>query len=117
MNLLVNIIGLGLIGAIYWFFLMRRESKAVAEEEILITVDGGYKPELITVKKGQTVKLKFLRHDPSSCLEEVILPEFKIKRFLVLNQTTEVIIRPNKVGDFRFSCGMNMYHGTLHVME
>lgn len=35
-----------------------------------ITVDGGYVPSLVTIKRGQRVCLQFNRHDLSSCLEE-----------------------------------------------
>lgn len=116
MNILVNLTGIGLIGFVYWFFLMRQEVAVTAEKEILITVEGGYKPEVITVKRGQEVKLKFYRKDPSSCLEEVVLSDFKIRQVLALNKITQITLKPEKAGEFRFSCGMNMFHGKLKVV-
>ena len=80
-----------------------------------IIVDGGYSPSTIVVKKGQTIKLNFLRKDPSSCLEEVVLGEFKIRRYLPLNKKVTIEIKPQKEGEFPFECGMNMYHGKIIV--
>ncbi len=117
MQIIVTLVGLGLIVLTYWFFLGKKEEEGViADKEILITVEGGYKPAVITVKRGQPVTLKFLRKDPSSCLEEVVLSEFKIRQFLELNQTAAVTITPDKVGEFAFSCGMGMFHGKLKVV-
>lgn len=118
MNLIVNLTGLVLIGFTYWFFLMKKESQAVSvEDEVTIVVDGGYKPDVITVKKGTPVTLKFHRKDESSCLEDVIIPDFKIREHLSLNKVTEIIINPNKTGEFSFTCGMNMFHGKIKVEE
>jgi len=98
-KLLVTLFGLGLIAFIYWFFFGKKdEAVEVSGGEIEIIVKGGYKPEIIKVKKGQKTTLTFIREDPSSCLEEVVLSDFKIKKFLPL-----------------MHCGMNMYHGKIIV--
>jgi plastocyanin domain-containing protein len=47
-----------------------------------ITVDGGYEPSHIVVKAGQSVRLNFVRRDPSSCLEKVLFPDFHIAQNL-----------------------------------
>jgi plastocyanin domain-containing protein len=100
----------------YWFFLMKKDREVeVTGNSIDITVDGGYEPNFITVLKGKTTKLNFFRKDPSSCLEEVILSDFKIKKFLPLNKKTTIEVTPQKEGVFQFSCGMNMFHGKLKV--
>lgn len=99
----------------YWFFLMKKEEEVVVKDEIDILVEGGYSPNTIVVKKGKTTKITFLRKDPSSCLEEVVLGEFKIRKFLPLNQKVTIAIMPQKKGEFSFSCGMNMFHGKIVV--
>lgn len=100
----------------YWFFLMKKDKEvAVTGNSIDIAVDGGYEPNFITIPKGKTTKLNFYRKDPSSCLEEVILSDFKIKKFLPLNKKTTIEVTPQKEGVFQFSCGMNMFHGKLKV--
>lgn len=100
---------------IYWFFFMKKENSIEANERVQVVVSGGYNPETIKVKKGQKIVIEFLRKDPSSCLEEVVLSDFKIRKFLPLNKKTEIVIIPQEEGVFNFSCGMNMYHGKLIV--
>ncbi len=114
-QILVIIFGILGIGFVYWFFLMRKEKTVEASDSIDITVEGGYKPEVIKVQNNITTKLNFIRKDPSTCLEEVVLSDFKIKKYLPLNQKTTIEITPKKVGEFPFSCGMNMFHGKLIV--
>jgi plastocyanin domain-containing protein len=86
-----------------------------AGDRVEILVEGGYKPEKISIPYGKTTTLVFDRKDSSSCLEEVVLSDFKIRKFLALNEKTEIQITPDKKGEFDFSCGMGMYHGKLIV--
>jgi len=71
----------------------------------------------VTVKRGQPVRLKFLRRDPNSCLDKVLFPEFHIAQDLVLNETTPVEFTPQTVGNYKFSCGIGMFHGAIAVEE
>ncbi len=108
---------LGLVGIIFtfWFFLMKREKEVSVENEVDITVSGGYSPEVISIPKGKTTKINFLRTDPTDCLSEVVLADFKIRKTLPLNQKVSVEITPQKVGEYAYSCSMNMYHGKIIV--
>lgn len=116
MNLIINLVGVGLAVLVYWFFFMKKEGKGVAvEDEITIVVKGGFKPNIIRVKKGKPVTLKFDRKDKSSCLEEVVIPGLKIRKHLILNKVTKVRINPTKVGEYGFSCGMGMHRGKIKV--
>lgn len=100
----------------YWFFLMKKSTVFDAKsDEVDIVVEGGYQPDVIKIKHGQTTKLNFLRKDSSSCLEEVVLWDFKIRRKLPLNEKVVIVLRPEKKGEFTFTCGMNMFHGKLLV--
>lgn len=107
----------GILGILFthWFFLMKKYAVVAASESIDITVEGGYTPDVISVPRGKTTKINFLRKDPSSCLEEVVLPDFKVKKYLPLNQKVSVSITPKKTGEFEFACGMNMFHGKIIV--
>ncbi len=111
--LLLSICGIILT---YWFFLKNNEKEVeVSGDEIDILVEGGYKPASIVIPSRKATKINFLRNDPSSCLEEVVLGDFKIRKFLPLNQKVTVEITPEKKGEFGFSCGMGMFHGKLIV--
>ena len=110
----------GVIGVVftYWFFLMKKEGEVVVVKtnSINITVDGGYSPNVISISKGKTTTLNFIRKDPSSCLEEVVLGDFKIRKFLPLNKKVAIEITPQKEGEYNYACGMNMFHGKIIVL-
>ena len=95
----------------YWFFLLKKEKVVSVKDSIDIEVEGGYSPSTISIPKGKTTEINFFRKDPSSCLEEVVLSDFKIRKFLPLNRKVTVEVTPQKTGEFKFSCGMNMFHG------
>lgn len=115
-KIIVIISGIGLVGLIYWFFFGKKNnSSIVSNGKIDVIVDGGYKPSVIMAKKGQKITISLLRRDPNSCLEEFILPDFKIKKYLPVGQTVEVEFTPKASGEFGFHCGMNMFHGKVVV--
>ena len=116
-KIIVTISGLLAIVGIYWFFFGKKDEAQEAHEALTIIVDGGYKPNVIKLKQGKPVTLTFLRKDPSSCLEEVILADYKIRQFLPLNKPVTITLNPPhpKTSDFR--CGMNMFHGRIIVRE
>ncbi|KKT82625.1 MAG: hypothetical protein A3B99_04690 [Candidatus Yanofskybacteria bacterium RIFCSPHIGHO2_02_FULL_44_12b] len=106
--------GIGIIFT-YWFFLMKKDQVVSVKDEIEIVVEGGYSPDSISIPKGKTSRLIFLRRDPSACLEEVVLGDFKIRRQLPLNQKVTIELTPQQIGEFKYSCGMGMYHGKIIV--
>jgi len=94
---------------------MKKEREIAVSGSVDIIVDGGYSPNVISIPKDKTTKINFIRKDPSSCLEEVILGDFKIRKHLPLNQKVTVEITPEKAGEYNYGCGMNMYHGKIIV--
>jgi len=117
MNIFVNFIITFFLVFTLWFFFMKKESAAQkVKKKVTIIVDGGYKPSVIEIPVGEPITLAFYRKDPTSCLEEVVIPDFHIRQFLPLNQTTEIQITPNKVGEHKFHCGMSMFFGKIQVV-
>jgi len=114
-KIIVSILGVISILFTYWFFFMKKINTVQASGTVNILVDGGYKPDRIAIPFGQTTKLVFERKDSSPCLEEVVLADFKVRKFLPLNEKTKIEINPTKKGEFDFSCGMGMFHGKLIV--
>ncbi len=116
-KILVALLSVGGIAFVYWFFLMKKEEEAVVvnNNSVDIIVEGGYSPNVISIPKGKPTTLNFTRKDPSSCLEEVVLSDFKLRKYLPLNQKTSITITPQKVGEFDYACGMNMFHGKIIV--
>ncbi len=114
--------GLSLVGAELWWFLGRKQQQQQATQtngvqEVLITVDGGYRPDRIVVVVGEPVRLSFHRLDSNSCLNEVLVPDFGISTRLPVGQTTTVEFTPTKTGEYAFTCGMRMFRGVIEVKE
>ena len=114
-KIIVSFFGILSILFTYWYFFMKKINIVEATGEIEVLVDGGYKPDRISIPFGQTTKLVFLRKDSNSCLEDVVISDFKIKKSLPMNEKVTIEITPNKKGSFDFSCGMGMFHGKLIV--
>jgi plastocyanin domain-containing protein len=114
--------GLTLVGGELWWFLGRKQQQQQATQtngvqEVLITVDGGYRPDRIVVVVGEIVRLSFHRLDSNSCLNEVLIPDFGISSSLPIGQTTTVEFTPTKTGEYAFTCGMRMFRGVIEVKE
>ena len=117
------VIAAGLVGIAwvnwYFFFAERRAAGATpaggvgGRPEVLITVRGGYSPAVIHTAVGQPVRLVFDRLETSSCSEEVVFPDFGVKRFLPANEKTVIEITPPAAGTYEFMCGMGMLHGRV----
>jgi plastocyanin domain-containing protein len=115
-QILILATGIASILFIYLYFFGKKDDvHQAADNVIAITVDGGYSPSVISVKKSQPVTLKIFRTDPSSCLDQLIIPQWNIVKALPLNKKLEVHFTPDEVGEFPFHCGMNMFHGKIIV--
>jgi plastocyanin domain-containing protein len=103
----------------YFFFSARQTASAVSSsggvQEVAITVKGGYSPDVIEVERGQPVQLSFYRDEKNSCSEELLMPDFSIRRDLPAFKTTLVELLPKEAGTFSFTCGMGMLRGSLVV--
>jgi len=114
-KVVITVIGIMAIGFTYWFFLKKKDREISVKDEVDIVVEGGYSPNIISIPKGKTTKLNFIRKDSNSCLEEVVLGDFKVRKYLPLNQKITIELTPQKAGEFGYSCGMNMFHGKIIV--
>lgn len=115
-KIIVSLSGAVIIGLIYWFFFAKKENVAQAGDELTIIVDGGYKPDVIRLREGHKTTLTFIRKDSNSCLEDLIIPDYKIKKYLPMNTPVDVTLSPTKKGITDFHCGMNMFFGKLEVI-
>lgn len=110
-----------LIGFIVWWFFGKREGKQVesvvngSEQEIGVTVDGGYLPNVVVLKKDIPAKIVFHRKDFSACFSHVVFPDFGINEELPVGEKFAIEIDTSTVGEFSYACGMNMFHGKVIV--
>jgi plastocyanin domain-containing protein len=120
-QIIVTLIGFGVIGWIIWYFwLWRGETVAAAAgaggiQVVNVTVRGGYQPASITAEAGRPIRLNFTRRESTPCGEEVVLPEFGRRAHLPENQTVGIEVTPERPGEYEFTCGMNMYKGKIIV--
>lgn len=119
---LVLIAGLAAIAWVNWHFFFAQRAATAAKltggtQQVHIVVRGGYDPGVVRVKRGVPARLVFDRQETSSCSEEIVIPEFSIRKFLPAFAKTAVEFTPTKAGTFDISCGMSMLHGKLVVEE
>ena len=124
MDLAIILAGIAAIVWVNWYFFVAGRTPAVAaasvgagsaagSQEQTITVDGGYSPAVVRVKAGRPVRLVFDRKDIGSCSEEVVFPDFGIRKFLPTGQKTVIEVTPPKAGRYDFTCGMSMLRGSI----
>ncbi len=92
-----------------------RERHQDDSQVVRILVDGGYKPNTVTVSAGEPVHLVFHRHDASACSDEVVFPSQDVRATLARHEDVLVVLPPSEPGDYEFHCGMNMLRGRLEV--
>lgn len=114
-----------LIAWVNWYFFVAGRAPATAAvvapagsapdavAEVVIEVDGGYSPNTVRVRAGRPVRLVFDRKDDSSCSEEVVIPDFGVRKYLPTGQRTPIEVTPPAAGRYGFTCGMSMLRGTI----
>lgn len=111
--------GIAAMAWVIWYFFLAEQGAATATagaagvQDVAVRVHGGYEPATIRVKAGVPVRLHFDRQETSSCSEEIVFPDFNVRRFLPAFQETVVEVTPPKAGTYEFTCGMSMLHGRL----
>jgi Cu+-exporting ATPase len=112
--------GVLLLAGIHVFFFGKRKAVRAAAgrsgaQTVTVVVQGGYKPDLIVARRGVPLKMIFDRREESPCSDEIVVPEFGIRRALPAHAKTELTVTPERTGEFEFTCGMNMLHGKILV--
>lgn len=119
----VAIAASGALGVFLYFYFFGKKPVVAARptpsgpQEVEIEVAGGYSPDVVVARRGFPLRLVFDRKESNPCTDEVVLPEFGIRRALAPHARTVVEIVPQRAGEFPFSCGMNMLHGKIRVVE
>ncbi|QIZ07886.1 hypothetical protein HFZ78_15090 [Priestia megaterium] len=90
-----------------------KESKPNVKMEVITQ---GYTPNVIRVKKGIPVELEIKNPlDSSNCISTFMIPDFNINNVNLKTGTTKLTFTPDKSGEYTFSCGMQMFKGTIIV--
>lgn len=120
-QIVITIGGLALSVFIVWFFWLapkgqtRVSAGASGIQEVAITVKGGYTPDIIVVKAGQPLRMRFTRQESSTCSEMVLFPDFNQSAKLPEGEEVSIEFTPEKPGEYGFQCQMGMLRGKLIV--
>ncbi len=120
-QIIVTVGGIALSILIAWFFWFapkgqtRATAAAGGVQEVAVTVKGGYTPDVIVVKAGQKLRLRFTRQESASCSEKVLFPDFNQNALLPEGQEVTLEFTPEKPGEYGFQCQMGMFRGKLIV--
>ena len=121
-KLLVIVGAVLLIGAIVWWFFGKRNTTETeanmsdnSNQEVTVTVNGGYTPNTVVLKQGVPATIVFDRKDPSGCFNEVMFPDFGVHETLPVGQQHPIEIDTSKAGEYQYACGMNMFHGKVVI--
>lgn len=108
-----------LIAFVNWFFLgPKGKPVAVAAAapgrivDVTVLVEGGYTPSTIEVPAGSRVRMTLDRREDNPCSEEIVIPDFGIRRSVAAHARTTVEFTAT-AGRHEFSCGMGMLHGAI----
>jgi len=72
----------------------------------------GFTPTSVTLKAGVPARLTFIRKDERNCGDEILLPDYDIRRELPLNRPVTIEFTP-RTGEVSFTCGMKMLRGKV----
>ncbi len=120
-DFIVILLALAAIAWVNWYFFVASRRGGVSAtqqggvQEALIVVKGGYQPSTVRIAANRPTRLIFDRQEDSSCTEEVVLPGFRLRKYLPAHEQTVVELPPAQPGEQPFMCGMSMVHGRLIV--
>ena len=87
---------------------------AASSTSLAITVDGsGYHPTSANAASGKPVHLVFTRTSNDGCGQKLVFPALGIRKDLPLNEAVAVDVTMPASGQLAFTCGMNMYRGSI----
>lgn len=85
----------------------------VQDQEIVVL--DGYTPDVVIVREGIPLRLRFTRLENEECSSRVVFSDFKLDRRLPAYRTTAVEFLPPGRGEYLFTCTQGMYQGKLIV--
>src|SRR5688572_27691926 len=106
-----------LIVLLNWYFLGPKQAAVAAAPtegivDLTVRVEAGYSPAEIEVPAGSRVRMTFDRREDNPCSDELVIPDFGIRRDLPAFSKTVIELTATP-GRHEFKCGMGMLHGAL----
>ena len=77
------------------------QPRAVEETIAVVVSDAGFRPAVVTLRKGEPIRLALSSGDREHCFA---LEAFRIEKRVVAGKTTTIDLTPDRVGTFPFYC-------------
>jgi plastocyanin domain-containing protein len=93
-----------------------RKSGGAGGEPVRITVTkNGYEPARVQATRGKPLTLVVTRTTDENCATEIVIPEAQIAEDLPLGKPVTITFTPQRTGELRYSCAMQMFQGVIEV--
>lgn len=88
---------------------------AVKDRVVVEVTQEGFVPKEIPAKVGQPITLVVTRKTDLTCAKQIVFADMGVEKELPMNQAVEVTVTPERQGELRFACSMDMIAGKLIV--
>src|ERR1043166_4566325 len=92
-----------------------KPAEMYVQKRTIVVNATGYQPSSVKLRRGISARLTFIRKTEQTCGREIVIPGYGINRPLPLNVPVVVVFTPKKAGRFKFTCGMDMFRGSVVV--
>src|SRR6266571_3726190 len=90
------------IGGLGWFFFGPRRARSAqldgGVQRVVVTVKGGYRPDVITARQGVPLEIVFDRQESGDCTSRVVFPDLAASAALPAFGRTTVRLGPAATG-------------------
>jgi plastocyanin domain-containing protein len=107
--------GLAAVASIAWVAGCQQSAPAGPQTVKVAVTDAGFVPAQVKVRSGQPVVFLVTRTTDETCAKEIVIADAHIRQDLPLNQEVRIAFTPEKQGEIRYACGMDMIAGTMRV--
>lgn len=88
---------------------------AVKDRVTVEVTQEGFVPKEIPAKVGQPITLVVTRKTDVTCAKQIVFADLGVEKELPMNEAVEVTVTPERQGELRFACSMDMIAGKLVV--
>jgi plastocyanin domain-containing protein len=93
-----------------------QKRRVAAKYQATITITKhGFEPASVELKQGVPARLTFIKKDPDSCIQEIIIKDYEIKRTLQLNKPVVILFTPRIIEEITFHCQLGCRSGKMKV--
>ena len=87
----------------------------IPNAQVVLVSGKGFAPARIVTLANKPIRLVFQRLDAQNCAGRVVFPALGIDRELPVGKSLLIEIAPQAANELTYSCGMEMYRGSLVV--